>query len=79
MVTKMGARLTSRSDTTCLAPVWDETVFNLCFSHLESKVQRLESQQRGELENMREEKNRLQVRRTNAALARCPRPRSHVR
>ncbi len=31
------------------------------FSRLESKVQKLESQQKGELEDMREEKNRLQV------------------
>lgn len=37
--------------------------FSLCvsFSRLESKVQKLESQQRGELEDMREQKNRLQV------------------
>lgn len=33
----------------------------LSFSRLESKVQMLESLQRGELEDMREEKNRLQV------------------
>lgn len=39
------------------------SVFILClfFSRLESKVQKLESQQRGELEGMKEEKNRLQV------------------
>lgn len=36
-------------------------MLNLSFSHLESKVQQLESQQRGELESMREEKDRLQV------------------
>lgn len=34
---------------------------HLPFSHLEKKVQKLESQQRGELESMREEKSRLQV------------------
>lgn len=33
----------------------------ISFSRLESKVQLLESQQRGELEDMRLEKNRLQV------------------
>lgn len=37
----------------------------LPFSHLEKKVQKLESQQRGELESMREEKSRLQVPCTN--------------
>lgn len=36
-------------------------VLDLCFSHLETQVQKLEAQQRGELENMREEKTRLQV------------------
>ncbi len=36
-------------------------LFLCSFSHLESKVQKLESQQKGELEHMREEKNRLQV------------------
>lgn len=38
-----------------------EVVSFFCFSHLESKVQMLESKQRGELEDMRQEKNRLQV------------------
>lgn len=38
-----------------------EVVSFFCFSRLESKVQMLESKQRGELEDMRQEKNRLQV------------------
>lgn len=48
-------------------PVCESSVLNcvyilcLLFSRLESKVQKLESQQRGELEGMKEEKNRLQV------------------
>ena len=46
--------------------------FSLSFSRLESKVQMLESQQRGELEDMKEEKTRLQVTDfTSRCLDRC--------
>lgn len=52
---------TCASTLSCVVGFGSYSVFNLSFSHLESKVQQLESQQRGELESMREEKDRLQV------------------